>query len=153
MTADQDVWTFSDSIHLAAGPEQVYDVVSDVTRTGEWSVFTRSCTWEDADGPRVGAHFIGHNSRPGRDWDTRSEVVTADPGRAFAWEVNGLIRWAYEMEPEDGGTRLTHHWALPVPAREYIREKFGEEGIELRVNDAHRSIPNTLAAIKEVVER
>lgn len=152
-TPAQDTWTLADSIHVAATPRQVYDVVSDVTRTGEWSVFTRACEWEDADGPRVGARFTGHNSRPGRAWDTRSEVVAADPAREFAWVVNGLVRWGFEMAPEGDGTRLTHRWALPSEGREALREKFGDEGVEQRTDDARTSIPATLSSIRAVVER
>ncbi|WP_243418413.1 SRPBCC family protein [Actinomycetospora cinnamomea] len=152
-TPAPDTWILADSTHVAATPQQVYDVVSDVTRTGEWSVFTRACEWEDAEGPQVGARFVGHNSRPGRDWDTRSEVVAADPGREFAWEVNGLVRWGFEMEPEGDGTRLTHRWVLPPAARDVLRERFGDDGVELRTNDARTSIPATLASVRAVVER
>ena len=133
---------YADSLWIDATPEEVYAAVSDVTRHGEWSGFTRACEWDEGDGPRVGAHFTGHNSRPGRDWDTRSEVVVADPGREFAWEVNG-----------GGGTRLTQRWELRPAGRELIRERFGEDGITLRTDDARTSIPTTLATIKQVLER
>ena len=147
-----------DSVWIDTTPEEVYAAVSDVTRHGEWSVFTRACEWDDGglDGngsPRVGAHFTGHNSRPGRDWDTRSEVVAADPGHEFAWAVNGgAVRWGFEMRHAEGGTRLTQRWQLRPAGRELIRERFGEEGITLRTDDARTSIPTTLAAIKQVLE-
>ena len=148
-----DAYSFADSIHVDASPQEVYDAVSDVTRHGEWSVFTARAVWVEGDGPVVGAQFTGDNTRPGRDWQTRSEVVVAEPGREFAWEVNGgLVRWGYEMAPEDGGTRLTQRWDFPEAGREYVRATFGEDGITLRVDDARRSIPSTLAAIKRVVE-
>lgn len=156
-------YRFADSVFVDATPEQVYDVVSDVTRTGEWSVFTRACEWDegslDADGrPVVGASFTGHNSRPGRDWDTRSEVVVADRGRQFAWAVNGgLVRWGYEMAPEGPasgtrGTRLTQRWEFTPEGREFIRGKFGEDGVALRVEDARSGIPTTLERVRRVVE-
>ena len=152
-TDEQGPYSFADSIHVDAPPERVYDVVADVLRTGEWSVFTRRCVWDEGDGPAVGAHFTGYNSRPGRDWETRSEVVVADRGREFAWEVNSLVRWAYEMAPDGDGTLLTHRWDLPPAGRDAIRGRFGEEGLTLRTDDAHRSVPETLAAIRSVVER
>lgn len=148
-----DEYSFSDSVHVEASPEQVYDAVSDVTRHGEWSGFTARCTWDPGDGPHVGARFTGHNTRPGRDWETRCEVVVADPGREFAWEVNGgLVRWGYEMAPDGDGTRLTHRWDFPEAGREYVRATFGEEGVTLRVDDAHRTVPTTLAAVRRVIE-
>ena len=148
-----DEYSFSDSVHVDASPRQVYDTVSDVTRHGEWSVFTTRATWESGDGPAVGARFTGDNSRPGRDWQTRSEVVVAEPGREFAWVVgDGRVRWAYELAPEDGGTRLTQRWDFLEAGRDFVRQNFGEEGVALRTDDAHASIPTTLAAIKRVVE-
>lgn len=163
MQPEENPYTFTDTVWIAATPQQVYDTVSDVTRTGEWSVFTRACEWEDADGPVVGAHFVGHNTRPGRDWDTRSTVTVADPGRAFAWEVNdGWVRWSYTMTPEAGaagdgarGTRLAESWEFTELGRENIAGRYPDDGdaqIAVRVEDARTSIPTTLAAIKEVVE-
>jgi hypothetical protein len=149
----RDPYAFADSVWVDATPHHVYDVVSDVTRHGEWSEFTRSCEWEDATSAVVGAHFTGHNSRPGREWSTRSEVVVATPGQEFAWEVrDGFVRWGFTMAPERGGTRLTQAWEFRPAGREAIRETFGEDGVTLRVNDARTSIPVTLERIKKVIE-
>lgn len=158
---EQDEFEFADSITVAASPHEVYDVVSDVTRTGEWSPICVRCTWDegweaDGGGPRVGAAFTGHNVKPDREWQTRNEVVAAEPGRAFTWDVGGgLVRWGYELAPEDGGTRLTETWSFRPAGREFFREKYGADAdaqIAARVADAHRGIPATLAAIKRVVE-
>ena len=46
------------SIEIAASPEAVYALVSDITRMGEWSPECRECTWANgATGPAVGARF------------------------------------------------------------------------------------------------
>src|SRR4051812_46413382 len=104
---------FSDSIVVSAAPDQLYAMVSDVTRTGEWSPICKECWWDEGDGPRVGATFTGRNVTPERTWETRSQVVAADPGREFAWEVNGgWVRWGFTMDPVDGATRLTEHWSF-----------------------------------------
>jgi len=149
-------FTHAESIVVAAPPARVYDVVSDVTRTGEWSPVCTGCTWDEGDGPRLGAHFTGRNEVPGRVWETRSEVVAADPGRAFAWEVNGgFVRWGYELEPDGEGTRLTETWDFREMGREFFRQKYGADGeqqIAERVAAARSGIPATLAAIKRVVE-
>ena len=107
----------SDSISVAVTPDELYALVSDVTRMGDWSPICRACWWDEGDGPRVGAWFTGRNELPERTWETRCQVVAADPGREFAWEVNnGWVRWGYTFEPEDGGTRLTESWEF-LPAR------------------------------------
>ncbi|MGH9050843.1 MAG: SRPBCC family protein [Acidimicrobiia bacterium] len=44
------------SLHVDAPPEKLYELVSDVTRMGEWSPECRRCEWIDgATGPAVGA--------------------------------------------------------------------------------------------------
>lgn len=147
---------FSDSVVISRSPEEVWDLVSDVTRTGEWSPICRACWWDDGDGPRVGAHFTGHNEHGERQWDTRSEVVAADRGVAFAWEVNGgWVRWGYELESVDGGTRLTEAWDFLPAGQDGFQERYGDQAqtqIENRTTAAHKGIPATLAAIKRIAE-
>ncbi|MGZ6807635.1 MAG: SRPBCC family protein, partial [Mycobacteriaceae bacterium] len=86
--------SYSESIFVAHPPELVYDLVSDVTRTGEWSPVCKACWWDEGDSARVGAWFTGRNEVPARTWETRSEVVAAERGREFAFVVGGsLVRW------------------------------------------------------------
>jgi carbon monoxide dehydrogenase subunit G len=101
--------TYQDSVVVAATPEAVYDLVSDVTRTGEWSPVCTSCWWDDeSEAGRVGARFTGRNETPDRTWETRSQVVAAERGREFAWVVGqGFVRWGFLLEPKGEGTRLT----------------------------------------------
>ena len=63
----------SDSIVIARSPEDVYDMVSDVTRMGEWSPVCKACWWDEGGSPRVGAWFTGRNELPDRTWETRPE--------------------------------------------------------------------------------
>lgn len=151
-----DRFSHAESIRVEAPPGAVYDVVSDVTRTGEWSPICVACEWDDADGPRVGAHFTGHNRKPDREWSTTNEVVAAEPGRAFAWEVNGgLVRWGYEIRPDGDGSLLTETWEFRQAGRDMFRERYGEtadEEIAARAADARAGIPVTLAAIKTIAE-
>ena len=60
---------YSESIVVARSPEVLYDMVSDVTRMGEWSPVCTACWWDDGDGPRIGAWFTGHNESP--NWSPR----------------------------------------------------------------------------------
>ncbi|OBA89460.1 polyketide cyclase [Mycolicibacterium elephantis] len=146
----------SESIHVAVPPEQLYGMVSDVTRMGEWSPVCRACWWDEGAGPHVGAWFTGRNETAERTWETRSQVVTADPGKAFAWEVNdGWVYWGYTFEPEDGGTRLTESWELLPKGIAGFRERFGDQAdieIDKRREAARTGIPATLAAIKAAAE-
>jgi hypothetical protein len=149
--------SLSESVLVACPPEVLYDLVSDVTRTGEWSPICEACWWDDGDGPRVGAHFTGRNVTPARTWETRSEVVAADPGREFAWVVgDAIVRWAYRLEAADGGTRLTETWELLPGAKDFFARKYGEQAdaqLAERTQAARAGIPVTLQAIKSVAER
>jgi hypothetical protein len=146
----------SESISVAVPPDQLYALVSDVTNMGQWSPICKECWWDEGDGPRVGAWFTGRNVLPERAWETRSQVVAADPGREFAWEVNnGWVRWGYTFEPEGDGTRLTEHWQFLPAGLEGFKERFGdaaEQEIVTRSEAARTGIPATLAAIKKSAE-
>lgn len=147
---------YQESIVIHASPEQVYDLVSDVTRTGEWSPVCTSCWWHDGGAAHVGAQFTGRNERDGRTWETVSEVVTAERGREFSWVVgDGYVRWAYTMDPLNGGTKLTESWEFTPAGIEMFHDKFGKKApalIEARTQDAHQGIPATLAALKRIAE-
>ncbi|UYP17179.1 SRPBCC family protein [Rhodococcus sp. Z13] len=148
--------TYQSSVVVSADPEKVYALVSDVTRTGEWSPVCVECRWDDGHGPEVGSFFTGRNVNPERTWETRSQVVAADPGREFAWSVGpGLVRWGYLMEPVEGGTKLTETWEFGAAGQEMFRERFGDTApaeIAKREQAAREGIPVTLDAIKRILE-
>ena len=103
---------------IAADPNTLYDLISDVTRTPEFSPNIRECLWLDgATGPAVGARFKAIN-RAGRgpDWSNKPVVTVADPGREFAFERTekfaGTIGWRYTFEPADGGTLVTETYRV-----------------------------------------
>lgn len=148
---------FSDSVTVALAPEELYALVSDVTRIGEWSPVCKACWWDDpAAGAVVGAWFTGRNVLPERTWETRSQVVAAEPGREFAWEVNnGWVRWGFTVEPDGAGSRLTQHWRFLPKGIEGFGERFGADAdaqIAERSRLALSGIPATLAAIKATAE-
>jgi hypothetical protein len=151
-----DTLTHADSIIVARSPEDLYAMVSDVTRMGEWSPICKACWWDEGDGPRVGAWFTGRNELPERTWETRSEVVAADPGREFAFAVHGTIaRWGYTFTPVDGGTEITESWEFLPGGIAIFAERFGEDAeaqIADRLEKAQTGIPATLAAIKRAAE-
>ncbi|HUR74144.1 MAG TPA: SRPBCC family protein [Sporichthya sp.] len=148
--------THSESIVIAAAPEAVYDLISDVTRTGEWSPVCRECWWDEGATGAVGDVFTGRNVLPDRTWETRCTVIAAEPGREFGWLVaDGLVRWLYSMEAVDGGTRLTEDWEFLPKGIAFFHERYGadaEAQIAARIDLAHRGISETLAAMKRIAE-
>jgi len=117
------------TVHFAAPPAEVWDLVSDITRIGEFSPETFEARWVgDATGPRVGARFRGHVRRNGRGpvyWTTCT-VTASEPGREFAFAVSGpgdtiVNAWRYQLDPSEDGTDVTESFKLPgtLPFRLY----------------------------------
>ena len=146
----------SGSIVVAAPSELLYNMISDIGRMGEWSPACRTCWWDEESGPTVGSWFTGRNEVEGRDpWETRSQIVAADPAREFAWAINGnMVRWGYTFEPVDSGTRVTESWAVLPAGVEGFKAYFEDvdAGIALRAGDAREGISHTLAELKAAAE-
>jgi hypothetical protein len=107
------------TLHMAASQQEIWNLVSDVTRIGRYSPETFEAEWLDgASGPAVGARFRGHVRRNGRGpvyWTTCT-VLVSEPGREFAFAVgNGakpLNTWRYRLEPAGDGTDVTESFQL-----------------------------------------
>jgi len=147
---------YEQSILIARGADDLYDMVSDVTRTGEWSPICKACWWDEGAGPYVGAWFTGRNETPERTWETRSQVVAALRGREFAFVVGGSwVRWGFQFSATADGTEVTETWEFLAAGIARFHERYGEGAlaqIEERTVAAHRGIPATLAAIKSIAE-
>ena len=148
--------SYSESVVVARSPEDLYDMVSDVTRMGEWSPVCTACWWEDGQGPRPGAWFVGRNELPERVWETRSQVVKADRGREFAFVVGGSwVRWGYTFTSVEEGTLVTESWEFLPDGITRFHNRFGGDApaqIADRALAARDGIPATLAALKKSAE-
>lgn len=145
------------TVRIDAPPQVVWDLVSDVTRIGEFSPETFEAEWVDgATGPAVGAHFRGHVKRNGVGpvyW-TRCKVTSCEPERDFGFSVYGggvrVNNWRYQLEPTpDGGTEVTESFRL---------EKHGPLRLywallgRLRGRTNERGMRQTLERVKAVAE-
>jgi len=108
------------TVHMSAPPDQVWDLVSDVTRIGSYSPETFEAEWLDgATGPAVGAKFRGHVKRNGKGptyWTT-CVVSTCVPGAEFGFDVvqgdKVMNTWGYRIAEADGGSDVTEYFRLP----------------------------------------
>ena len=148
--------TVSRSADVAAAPEEVLAVVSDLPGMGRLSPENTGGRWTGgATGPRVGATFRGTNRRGARRWSTAAVVTAYEPGRAFAFDVAALglpvARWSYEVAAVPGGSRVTETW---TDRRGVLLRRLG--GLLTGVGDREaytaRSIEQTLAAVKGRLE-
>ena len=117
---------------IAADPATVYRLVSDVTRTGEWSPETRSARWlGGATGPAVGARFRGVNRWGLVIWARTCVVEEAEPGKRFVFRTlpgPGLpdsTRWSYEIEDVSGGTRVTESYEILQAMPDWLQSTVG----------------------------
>ncbi len=107
------------TVHMNAPAQEIWELVSDVTRIGSYSPETFEAEWlEGATGPAVGAMFRGHVKRNGRGptyWTTCT-VTACQPGREFAFAVGAADKplnvWGYVLEPAGEGTDVTESFTL-----------------------------------------
>ncbi len=108
-----------------ASTDSVYRLVSDVTRTPEYSPEVVQCTWEDgATGPMVGARFAAKNKvGRGPAWTNHPVVTVAEPGCAFAVSRTekgaGTIVWRYDLEPHPDGTLVRQSYEVTSPVQRF----------------------------------
>ena len=108
------------SVEVDATPEQVWNLLTDITRAGEWSHETQGGEWLDAaDGPAVGARFRGRNENGRMKWTRQCEVLSVDAHRSISWRTvptKLLYRdstiWTYELEPTERGCRITQRFEV-----------------------------------------
>jgi len=102
-----------ESIDIGAPPERLYDMVSDLSRMGEWSPENQGGKWVGgATGAVEGARFKARNRRGWRRWSSVATIVTANPPKDVAWESSAfgmkIAFWRYRFEPNgSGGTTVT----------------------------------------------
>ena len=143
------------TVHVDAPPERVYELVSNVTRMGEWSPECYRCEWQGgASGPAVGARFKGWNKQGVIKWSTTAEVKAADPGREFAFSTMGgdreQTRWRYRLEPSGGGTDVTESYeAIHTPWPVKMAEKVIMRN---RPEQLQKGMRATLDRLKAVAE-
>jgi uncharacterized protein YndB with AHSA1/START domain len=134
------------SLHIAAPPEQVWALVSDVTRIGEFSPETFEARWtRGSTGPEVGASFKGHVKRNGvgPTYWAPCQVTTCVPNEVFEFAVGtdtfSFDHWGYRLEPEGGGTTVTEYFRIDPswPMRIYwtvlgpLRGRTNERGMRI----------------------
>lgn len=148
----------SATVQIHAPADALWDLITDIGRTGEWSPESAGGVWLDgARGPAVGARFRGTNRRGRVTWSTTCEVVAADRGREYSFVTGSAARpetlWRYRLEPDGPGTRVTQSFELVKPlsrlARLVIR-------LTLGVTDRQADLPDNVRAsltnLKRVAE-
>lgn len=143
------------SIDIAASPQEVWAIVSDLRRMGEWSP---QCRRMFVRGGAVGrgTRTLNVNRQGWKVWPTRSKVTVFEPERELAITVaENKTVWTYRLEPTDTGTRLTESRTTPhgVSAVSNLLTRYVLGGTAQFEDELERGIGQTLQRIKAEAER
>ena len=169
-TADLPILRYVDgptteaSIEIAAPPERVWALVSDLQLPARFSnEFQGAELQGDATVPAAGSRFVGRNHHPAiGSWETTSTITTFDPPRVLAYDVDGAdglpsATWRFSLEPTVAGTRLTQ-WMRIGPGRSGINPAIDampdkeSKILHRRLAEHHSNMAATLAGIKALAE-
>ena len=141
---------------IAASPEKIWSMVTDLSRMGEWSPENKGGEWvKGAQGPAVGAEFKGHNSNGKRSWSTSVKVNAFDVPRRFSFGLmvfgKNWCDWVYEIEPISTGARVTHSW---VDHRSKFSQTLGKwvSGVADRASHNRANMEVTLENLAKAAE-
>ncbi len=143
------------TVTMNASRERVWDLVSDVTRIGEFSPETFEAEWtRGSTGPERGATFRGHVKRNGvgPTYWAPCKVTACVPGELFEFAViaNGPVNnWGYRLTEKGGATEVTEFYRIePALSMRLYWLLLGR--LRARTND--KGMRTTLERIKAVVE-
>lgn len=145
-------------IEIDAPVDDVWKVVSNVTRIPEWSPVCHRCEWVDgASVPAVGARFRGHNKLNGARWSRECEISAVEPDRVLAFSTlfkgQESTRWRYRLEATASGTRVFEAYQVVMIPR-WVRALRRLPGAMAKTEqDTRQNIGTSLERLKAVVER
>ncbi|MDO9457167.1 SRPBCC family protein [Nocardioides sp.] len=144
------------TVHIEAPVAEVWALVSDVTRIGEFSPETFEARWtRGSTGPEVGASFAGHVKRNGigPTYWAPCTVTKYVEGELFEFSVGTgsitLNNWGYRLAAAGAGTDVTEYFRLQPDL--HMRLYWLLLGpLRGRTND--RGMRTTLERMKKVLE-
>lgn len=106
--------TLEASIDINASPQDVWAIIADLQRMGEWSP---QCKKMKVIGGTVreGAKTLNINRKGLLVWPTTAKVVRFEPNKSVAFRIaeNRTI-WSYNIEATETGTKLTERREAPT---------------------------------------
>lgn len=144
----------SASIEIDASPNEVWDVISDLKRMGEWSPQCRKMIVFGRE-VKKGTRTLNINRAGKLHWPTNAKVTEFVPNKMISFRiVENRTIWSYELEPTATGTRLTESRKAPngVSGPSNFATERGLGGIEKFEASLERGIKKTLVRIKSEVE-
>ncbi|MCP2277438.1 SRPBCC family protein [Nocardia amikacinitolerans] len=141
------------TVDIAAPPERVWQIVSDLKRMPEFSPMTVRMV--PLGTPKAGTWTVNWNKDGWKRWPTTSRIVRFEPNQAFAFRMNeNRTVWSYTLEPTATGTRLIERRDVSNGVTWAVRKAIdtvlgGEQAFEANLV---RGMNATLAKIKATAE-
>lgn len=140
------------SIQIAAPPEDIYHVVMDPRRLGDWVSIHDSLPSAPKGELRSGSELTQRLRLARRCFTVRWKVTEDDPPRRVVWDGRGPLRTrarvVYELSERDGGTRFSYENVFDLPggaAGRLAGRGFGRT--------AEREMRRSLDRLKGLMER
>lgn len=158
----QHTWRTNGSVELwiDAPAVDVYEAVSDVTRTSEISSEVLAADWLPGHAPgAVGARFRGRNRSGLARWTRVCEIVTATRGSSFSFRTvperfdlsrRDSTTWSFELRPERGGTTIIQSYDITMLPSAPFRAIYGR--LLPHHRDMRPQMEETLARLKRTLE-
>ncbi|HWV26499.1 MAG TPA: SRPBCC family protein [Aeromicrobium sp.] len=143
------------SVDIDAAPADVWKVVSDLRRMGEWSPQCRKMFVFGGD-VKQGTRTLNLNRQGWKWWPTNAVVEAFEPEKKLALRiVENRSVWTYELELTATGTRLTEARSIPngVSGTSKFLTKVVLGGPQKFEDELQAGIESTLQRIKAEVER
>jgi len=141
---------------IAAPAEQVWAMVADLTRMGDWSPENEGAKWlRGGTGPKPGATFRGVNRNGKKRWKTVGTIVDAEPGRLLTFCIKAagfkVAEWRYAFDTIATGCRVTETW---TDQRGKIAKALGKpvSGVADRAAHNQATMERTLERLKAAAE-
>jgi uncharacterized protein YndB with AHSA1/START domain len=145
-----------DVVEIAAPPDRVWPLVSDVCRMAEWSPQVVSTRLRQGfERVELGTRFTNRNEYGELVWTTHGEIVRFEPERVLSFRIEeNWVVWSFLLEPTATGTRLTQRRETPDGISQLsldLTEGFmgGEESFTATMRDGMRE---TLEQIRATAE-
>lgn len=134
---------------IGADPDRIYELMSDLDVMASMGTEFQAGEWSSGRPGTVGSTFLGRQRLADSEWETTSTVITADPGRAFAWRVGDpaddayVAEWTVALRPVSAGTEVSYSFVHGP----------GESGLTARIakrpDDEATLIEGRLAMLQE----
>lgn len=136
-------------VFIAAPPEEVWLLISDLERGPEWSLATLECKLTSEGPPGLGSKYRSLSKFVASRVTTEHEIVEWEPPRRMVSKVvkGGESTFTQILEPEGEGTVLSmiNEFSLPGAVPGFVAERLAAQ--------VTRTLADELSRIKEVVEQ